>query len=67
MFGKISTYLSYSVNALKVYHNQRFPANKLPLWGMTFTVGVTAFAFQQCAWYMKTKKVENCDKHSKCN
>jgi hypothetical protein len=64
MFGKINAYLSYSVNALRVYHIQRFPANKLPLWGITFTSLLFASLVQRASWKIKERKLENCHKRS---
>lgn len=61
MFGKINAYTSYLVNSFKVYQIQRFPANKVSMWGLTLSTGMFFYLFQKLSFKIATKK-----NNSKC-
>jgi len=59
MFGKINAYTVYLVNALKVYPIQRFPANKVSLWGLTISTAMSLYLLQKLSYKIGVKK-NNC-------
>ncbi len=53
MFGKLSSLVSYW-KVLEVYLLKRFPSNKLPIFGMTFTYLTIYLAYKQSSLYAAT-------------
>ena len=63
MFGKVSAYSNYIVNALKVYNTQRFPAKIFPMW-TSAVVGISFAIFYQRMYWKISKKMIECDKYA---